>query len=157
MKLLRFPAQSYTLITDEVQKDILGREVKYTGYKYDKQEDSIISSLELAWNAVTRSQLQDLNKKDHKLNKALKKKLREVTRFKDKDEDSRIPLKGEQILYLEEAELELLKRHLDEGNKFTSAVSEDVDRLWEVIESAQDYDPKKDLSLLAPGEALKEG
>lgn len=127
MKQLNFPSEQYTL-ENEV-------------YKYVKTEESAIGALELLWQTVELSQ-EKLNKKDHKTNKSIKRKLREITQYKDKEKDSRVTLPKPQILLLEEEELSLLKRHV-ENFPFSSRISEDVDRLWDIIDTAQDYTPPK--------------
>lgn len=100
---------------------------------YVKTEESVIGKLELLWLAIEHSELKDLKLRDHKSNKKLKKAIREITRFKDKDEDARIALPGEQSLVLEDAEFELLRRHIDEGNKFGSKVSDDLIALYDIL------------------------
>lgn len=142
MKKIIFPAQTYKYVENEIIGKENNKDIIYTGYKYILTEESIVGSLELLWASVQRSPLQDLNRNDHKINKRLKKKLREITRFKDKNEDSRISRDGLQILILEEDEFSLMKRHLD-SNKFGSAASEDVSLLWEIIDAATDYIPPK--------------
>lgn len=124
MKQLSFPPASYTF--------------KEGSYIYDKTDSSIVAPLELLWTVIQESPLQDLKRADHRTNIALKKAIREITIFKDKDKDSRISI-NPQILVLEDAQFELLKRHLN-ANIFSSRVSEDVETLWNIIESAKEYE-----------------
>lgn len=99
---------------------------------------SIIGLLELLYTSIETSPLSEMTKKDHKVNSALKAKLIDVTRFKDKNEDSRVASEGTQVLILEEPEYELMKK-LVEANKFISRVSYDLTRLWDVIDDAKEY------------------
>lgn len=137
MKLLTFPAQAYLPKTVD-QKETL---------EYQKSEDSLIGVIELLWAGISNSPCQDLTKKDYKTIKSLKKKLREISQYKDEDKDSRITLSGEQILILEEEELSIMKKLL-EANKFTSLIAEDIDLLYSIVDAAKEYEvPKPVLKL----------
>lgn len=127
MKKLIFPAETY--VVDSQTEALI--------YKPESKR-SIIGLLELLYTSIVTSPLSDMTKKDHKVNSALTDKLIGVTRYKDKQEDSRVSLEGDQALILEEPEYELMKK-LVEANKFISRVSYDLTRLWDVIDSAQEY------------------
>lgn len=129
MKRIDFPADDY-------------REKTIGIFEYQKKEDSVIGLLELLWIGIYRSPYDGLDRAKAKTLKKIIKKLRAITRFKDKDEDSRISNSGPQVLLLEDSELELFKTVLS-ANRFSALVTEDADLLWEVIESAQDFVPDK--------------
>ena len=130
MRLLNFPYDAYDFDgTNNV-------------YSYRRGEEPYtMGCLELLWFSLIGSPLE-LNKKMHKTNKRLKSKVRELTIYKDPSKEARVgsPLNAEPKLILEEDEYELLNQHLD-VIKFNSRVSEDVDRLYEVIESASPFKP----------------
>jgi hypothetical protein len=126
MKILRFPAQAY------IEKK--GKLVVDSG-------DAIVGTLELLWAGVQNSPCSDLKLREHKANKRLKKKLREITCYRDEDKDSRISLL-EQTLILEEEEIEVMKKLLN-ANSFTAAISEELGELWDIIDSAEDYKLKQ--------------
>lgn len=143
MKQILFEAESYKYVEEPV-KTLTGIDTGkiYKGYKYNKTDDRVIGLFELLWVGITQSQSQDLSKPDFKVIKRLKKKLREISRFKDADNDSRILLENDQVLILEGDEYSLVKRLL-EANKFSASIADDVDALWEKVDSATDYDPPK--------------
>ena len=124
MRTLKFPADFY----------VPGSST--TDFVYKKTDESMIGKLELLWQVVQNSPLTDLTKRDHRINRRLKQKIRAITMHKDKDQDSRITHPGPQTLILEEDEYALLMRHFD-SQKFVSKASEDVDDLDLIITSAE--------------------
>lgn len=124
MRKLIFPAESYT--------------IKNSVLICDK---AIVGVLELLWNGIEKSQAE-LSKKEHKVNKRLKESIELITRYKDKDEDSRVALEDKQELILEEDQYELLVKLL-EGNKFTSLISKTVVALWDIVDNAETFTPLK--------------
>jgi hypothetical protein len=128
MRRLEFPNQKYTLVD--------------TTYKLDKSE-GVIGLVELLWAGITRSEVQDLTKKDYKVIKKLRKKIKAVTVFKDKDEDSRVTPQ-ECTLYLENDEYDMLVKLLN-GNKFLAVIAEELDSLWSIIDEAKEEEFKPQL------------
>lgn len=108
-------------------------------YKY---ENSIVGTLELLWITVYKSAYDGLDRSKAKTLKHLYKKIRDVTQYKDPSKDSRITKDGPQVILLEEAEFDLMKI-LISNNKLSVNAAEDLDLLWEVIESAKEYYPPK--------------
>lgn len=115
----------------------------YDGVKYNyvKTDASQVGQFELLWAGVNNVQI-DLTKKEHKIIKRLKVKLREISIYKDNDKDSRILKLSTQQLILETDEYDIMKKLL-ESNRFLPRISDDVDALWEKIDNAPDYTPPK--------------
>lgn len=133
MRKIEFKAENYFLFEDEaILPDGTKKKISYL-----KCKDGFIGVFELLWSGVDRSN-KELAKKDHKVVKRLKSKLKEISRWRDKDEDARVLKEGVQIVILEEDEYNILKELL-EANKFTSKISEIVDAMWDLIENAPDY------------------
>ena len=128
MKLLSFPNELY--------------ELKEERLVYKRTEESYIGKIELLWIVLMKSTLELKGDRDHKINRRLKKKIREFTRYQDKDQDSRIAKEGEIKIVLEEDEYDLLKKHV-KAFPFSSAISEDADDLDKIIQTATD--PKLEL------------
>lgn len=85
------------------------------------------------------------DKKKHKTNKKLRKKFKEISIYKDSDQDSRVCPRGGSVL-LEDSEYDLLKEHLESATpKFSARVSELLDDLWTLIDEAKEVTPKLEL------------
>lgn len=128
MKLLKFPEQLYEL-------NPAGN------FNYIRKEDSFASALEILWSAITMARAE-LGKKDIKVIRRIKNKVKEITIFKDKDNDSRVPLPGDHELILEHEEYDMIQK-LMEHNNFSPKFAEDVDDLWNIIDNPLDYSPPK--------------
>lgn len=129
MKSIIFPESSYTLESNGT-------------YTYKRTESSIVGQLELLWAGVSQARVTELTKKDHRVIKSIKTKLREITMYKDGQEDSRISKTGSQCLLLESDEYDMIQKLLA-ANNFQPLVSDDIDLLWTSLESATDYIPEK--------------
>src|SRR5258705_3186138 len=77
MRRLKFSEDTYEL--DESNK-------RYN-YKGSFGSGKVIGLFELIWTGINKSSKGDLTKKDHKIIKRLKAKLREVSIFRDTDQD----------------------------------------------------------------------
>jgi hypothetical protein len=109
---------------------------------FEYKGPDFIGTFELLWNGVDHSPCQNLTKKDHKVIKRLKKKLREISVYKDSDEDARVLSSGSHILLLEGDEYEVLKKLLD-ANIFSAMVSDEVDTMYDLVDNAPEYQPPK--------------
>lgn len=129
MQLIRLPAEQHNWNEDKKRFDFVG--------------DGLISILDLIWSGINKAQPEEkLTRKDHRTIKKVKAKIKDITRFKDFDKDSRIGHEYDQELILEDAELDMLKKLL-ESNKFLPIISDEVDLMWTIIDSAEDYVPPK--------------
>lgn len=123
MRELTFPSESYEL------------ENKIWKFKGKTGDGKLIGLFELIWSGVNRSGKEDLKRRDHKIVKRLKAKLREISRYKDQDEDARIlDVGGPYTVILEEDEFQMLKDLVD-ANKFSSIISDEVDAMWNYLDS----------------------
>lgn len=119
---------------------------------YTVVKPSRIGMFEMLWGAINHSpygQIDRNNKitrSEHKKIKSIKTKMRSISHFKDKDQDSRILLDPMLTVFLEEEEYLLLIKLL-EANSFQAAISEEVATLWEIIEDAEEVDIQKLTSL----------
>jgi hypothetical protein len=134
MRKLIFPAQEYIL---EHYTDTQGKQLPKT---FLKAKGATIGIVELLWTVLIRSPAQDLTKKDLKTIKSVKVLLKNITRYKDCDEDSRVSIEGSNVLILEEEQYEIIKK-LMEAFKFTAAVSDEVVDLWDIIDNAESFTP----------------
>lgn len=140
MKQLIFPSEVYVqkLINEEAVK-IAGVSPKYVLVCQNELKCGLFELLDIILSKLSEKKL---DKKGHKTNKKLRTKLKEISRYKDADEDARILKELSQTLLLEDAEYELLKEHIDSGvQKVTPRMSELVSDLYDLIDNAQDWKP----------------
>lgn len=140
MRNLSFAAEIYV---EDVAKNAEGKDISYLKYVGEGR----LGIFELIWTALNITP-RELNKKEHKINKRLRAKFKEVSRYKDQDKDARVLNEGTQQVLIEEDEYELLKGLL-EAVKFKSALSDEVDTMFEFIDNAPIVRPKLEVM---PGE-----
>lgn len=129
MKVIEFPPENYTWKSKD----------KYEGYVLNGER--VIGLLELLYAAVHKSPYTPLSESDHKLIKKIKKAIKQITMYKDKDEDSRIASEGPQKLLLEDTQYELMIK-LVKANSFLSSISDEYSDLLDILNNPQEFTPK---------------
>lgn len=131
------------------------RKIVFTGEVYGGEPyrclDGIVGKFELLWIGIVKSpygtrQGEQLSRKEHKVIKGLKKKLKDISIYKDGDQDSRIifyPHTKE--CWLENDEYSLLIRLL-EANSFSAAVSETLTDLYDLLDDTKEEELTPKLS-----------
>lgn len=105
--------------------------------------DGLVGLFELLWTTVANSPLgvrngeSPLTRKEHKVIKGLKIKLKFISIYKDSDKDSRIIGQGKKEIWLENDEYSLLIR-LIEANNISSKVSDTYTDLMDLLDSSQE-------------------
>ena len=132
MKQILFPIEEYKV---RKYKDFDGAD------KTDLEavNDERCGIYEMIWTMITTVSQLKLEGKDHKTNKKLKAKLKEISRFKDEHEISRISKLGDMphVVLLEDAEFELLKRMVDDSvPRVVGRYSETICAVLELMDSA---------------------
>lgn len=150
MKQLSFPIEQYReveIIGQGIEDGKITTLVKTELVAQNRIKCGVYEIMDVMINKIAKSQL---DRKEHKTNKKLQKKIREIGTYKDKDEDSMVIKKGEngilaQSVILEDAEFDLLKKILESATtNVTPKYSEAVSDLWDLIDSAIDIETKKE-------------
>lgn len=123
MRKQEFPLEVYTL-DNEVYT--------YVG-------DNKVGKFELIWILLMRLSTLECDKKQHKVMKKIKTKLKSISVWKDKDHDARVCISASTIVW-EDEEYELLKKHLENATpKVTIKLSELVTDLWDDLDNLPEY------------------
>lgn len=146
MRKLTFPHEAYSeVFINEKQVKL----AKANGIELDPhyalvcQNEDKVGLLEMLFSMISKGTEVKMDKKKHKTNKRLRNKLKEISRFKDNDEDQRV-LKdgGPHDVILEDAEWDLLKEHLDSATpKISPTLSGTLEALLDLVDAAEEYKP----------------
>lgn len=157
MRSLKFYPQAYESKDNSEAVNLAklnGTTLDRKGFLQAKNEYKV-GMFELMDAMISKLSEVKLDKKKHKINKRLRNKLKEISCFKDSEEDSRVSIDGGTII-LEEDEYELLKEHLESATpKVTGRFSGLLDDLLTKVDNAEEY--KLSPEEVSPSEANSTG
>ena len=149
MKQITFPIETYKeveIIGQGIEDGKIVQQVKKELVAQNAIKCGIYELMDVMINKIAKAQL---DRKEHKTNKKLQKKLVAIGRSKDKEEDSMIIGEASdgmtsKSVTLEDAEYDLLKKILESStNQVTPKYSSAVSDLWDIIDAAIDVDNTK--------------
>jgi hypothetical protein len=142
MREIKFPAETYVeKDNSELIEQAKAQNIPVKLKKWLECDNEFkCGKLELIDVMISKMSELKMDKKKHKVNKKLRAKFKDITRYKDEDKDARVTLDGAQTLVLEDAEYDLLKEHMDSATpKMAARISDLLTDVWDLVDEAREF------------------